>query len=160
MTFVFLIITLSVVWAAVTGSFSVLNLLLGALVSTIACLFIRDRIERPHMARRARRIVSLALLFLTELALSAWRVAVLVVSPNMHKRLAPSIIAYPLTVTTDVQITLLANLITLTPGTLSVDVSDDRGTLYIHVLEMRDREETIASIRDGFEARIIEVFNC
>lgn len=160
MTFVFLVITLALVWAAVTGSFSVLNLLLGALVATVACLFIRDRIDRPNLGRRLRRIVSLALLFLIELALSAWRVAVLVVSPNMHKRLAPSIIAYPLTVTTDIQITLLANLITLTPGTLSVDVSDDRSTLYIHVLEMNDREETIASIRGGFETRIIEVFNC
>src|SRR5690606_7209369 len=123
MTFVFLVITLAVIWAAVTGSFSVLNLLLGALVAAIACLFIRDRIDRPHLGRRLWRIVSLALLFLTELALSAWRVAVLVLSPNMHKRLAPAIIAYPLTVTTDIQITLLANLITLTPGTLSVDVS-------------------------------------
>lgn len=158
MTFVFLVITLSVVWAAVTGNFSVLNVLLGALVSGVACLFIRDRIDRPHMARRAGRILSLTLLFLKELALSAWRVAVLVVSPNMEKRLAPSIIAYPLTVTTDIQITLLANLITLTPGTLSVDVSEDRSLLYIHVLEMHDREETVASIRDGFEARIIEVF--
>jgi multicomponent Na+:H+ antiporter subunit E len=49
-------------------------------------------------------------------------------------------------------------LITLTPGTLSVDVSDDRKTLYIHVLEMNDREDVIASIKNGFEARIIEVF--
>lgn len=158
MTFVFLVVTLSVVWAAVTGSFSVLNMLLGALIATIACLFVRDHVERPHMALRAKRIVSLTLLFLTELGLSAWRVAVLVVSPDMNKRLAPAIIAYPLTVATDIEITLLANLITLTPGTLSVDVSEDRGTLYIHVLEMHDRDETIASIRDGFEARIIEVF--
>lgn len=158
MTFVFLVITLSFVWAAVTGSFSVLNVLLGAVVAAVACLFIRDRIDRPHLARRLGRILSLALLFFAELALSAWRVALLVVSPNMYKRLAPSIIAYPLTVTSDVEITLLANLITLTPGTLSVDVSEDRSTLYIHVLEMHDRDETIASIRDGFEARIIEVF--
>ncbi|WP_332717164.1 Na+/H+ antiporter subunit E [Pelagibacterium mangrovi] len=158
MTFVFLVVALSLIWAAVTGSFTVLNLLLGALVGGIAALFIRDRIGRPHLATRLGRVLSLALLFIVELALSAWRVAILVVSPNMKKRLAPSIIAYPLTVTSDVQITLLANLITLTPGTLSVDVSEDRSVLYIHVLEMHDREETIASIKNGFEARIIEVF--
>lgn len=158
MTFVLLVVILSVVWAAVTGSFTVLNLLLGALIGAIAGLFIRDRIDRPHLGKRFGRILSLALLFITELALSAWRVAILVVSPNMHKRLAPSIIAYPLTVTTDTEITLLANLITLTPGTLSVDVSQDRSMLYIHVLEMHDRDETIAAIKNGFEARIIEVF--
>ncbi|HWJ87663.1 MAG TPA: Na+/H+ antiporter subunit E [Pelagibacterium sp.] len=158
MTFVLIVVTLSVVWAFVTGTFTLLNLLLGALIGAGAGLFLRERIERPHLLRRLGRVVSLALLFLTELALSAWRVAILVISPNMHNRIAPAIIAYPLTVQTDVEITLLANLITLTPGTLSVDVSDDRSVLYIHVLEMHDREETIASIRDGFEQKIIEVF--
>ncbi|MAN76406.1 MAG: Na+/H+ antiporter subunit E [Rhizobiales bacterium] len=158
MSFAFLVITLSLVWAAVTGSFTLLNLLLGAFVGAMAVLFIRDRVDRPHMTRRFVRAISLAALFFYELALSAWRVAILVVSPNMEKRLAPGIIAYPLTVTSDAQITLLANLITLTPGTLSVDVSNDRATLYIHVLEMNDREDVIASIKNGFEARIIEVF--
>jgi multicomponent Na+:H+ antiporter subunit E len=100
----------------------------------------------------------LALLFFYELILSAWRVAVLVASPNMHSKLKPAIFAYPLTVTTDQQITLLANLITLTPGTLSVDVSEDRSVLFVHALEFVDKEAMIRSIRDGFEARIIEVF--
>jgi multicomponent Na+:H+ antiporter subunit E len=158
MSFSFLVITLSLVWAAVTGSFTLLNLLLGAFVGAAAVLFIRDRVDRPHMMRRFIRVVSLAALFFYELGLSALRVAILVLSPRMKKRLAPGIIAYPLTVTSDIQITLLANLITLTPGTLSVDVSDDRTTLYIHVLEMHDRADVIASIKNGFEARIIEVF--
>lgn len=158
MNLVFLVVTLSLVWAAVTGSFTVLNLLLGAAIGAGAGLFIRERIESPHLLARLRRILSLALLFFTELALSAWRVAVLVLSPNMEKKIAPAIIAYPLTVSTDVQITLLAHLITLTPGTLSVDVAEDRSVLYIHALEMHDREALIASIKSGFEAKIIEAF--
>ncbi|WP_421952432.1 Na+/H+ antiporter subunit E [Pelagibacterium sp.] len=158
MSFVFLVITLALVWAAVTGGFTLLNLLLGAFVGAMAVLFIRERVDRPHMMRRLVRVVSLAALFFYELALSALRVAILVLSPRMEKRLSPGIIAYPLTVTSDAQITLLANLITLTPGTLSVDVSDDRTMLYIHVLEMHDRADVIASIKNGFEARIIEVF--
>jgi|TARA_A100001391_G_scaffold133631_1_gene92607 multicomponent Na+:H+ antiporter subunit E len=158
MSFAFLVTTLALVWAAVTGGFTLLNLLLGAFIGGVAVLFIRDRVDRPHMMRRFARVVSLAALFFYELGLSALRVAILVLSPRMEKRLAPGIIAYPLTVKTDAQITLLANLITLTPGTLSVDVSDDRTTLYIHVLEMHDRADVIASIRNGFEARIIEVF--
>lgn len=158
MTFAFLVVSLAIIWAAVTGSFTLLNLLLGAAIAAVAGLFIRERIDRPYMGRRTLLILSLAFLFIRELTLSASRVALLVVSPNMHKRLAPAIIAYPLTVTRDVEITLLANLITLTPGTLSVDVSEDRKLLYIHVLEMHDRDEIIASIKHGFEARIIEVF--
>ncbi len=68
--------------------------------------------------------LSLALFFFTELLLSALRVAWLVMQPKLTLR--PRIIAYPLTVTSDAQITLLANMITLTPGTLSIELSPDR----------------------------------
>ena len=67
------------------------------------------------------RWLSFIALFVKELILSALKVAWLVLQPRINIR--PAIIAYPLTVTTDAQITLLANMITLTPGTLSVDVS-------------------------------------
>jgi len=94
-------------------------------------------------------------LFLRELIISALRVAWLVVQPK--PRLRPGIIAYPLTVTTDTQITLLANMITLTPGTLSLDVSDDRRTLYIHVVDVSDRDKLIGEIAAGFETKILGV---
>lgn len=158
MTFVLLVIVLSLIWAAVTGSFTLLNLLLGAAIGAGATLVIRHRVDKPFILRRLGRVMRLALLFFYELILSAWRVAVLVASPNMHARLRPAIFAYPLTVTTDQQITLLANLITLTPGTLSVDVSEDRSVIFVHALEMGDKDETIRAIKDGFETRIIEVF--
>lgn len=72
-------------------------------------------------------------------------------------RLRPAIIAYPLTVRTDAQITLLANMITLTPGTLSIDVSEDRRTLYIHVLDVADHEALINEVAAGFETRVLGV---
>jgi multicomponent Na+:H+ antiporter subunit E len=94
-------------------------------------------------------------LFIKELVLSAVNVGWLAVQPQI--RLRPGLIAYPLAVTSDWQITVLANLITLTPGTLSVDVSDDRRTLYIHVLDMEDREKVIGAIAAGFETKVLEV---
>lgn len=158
MTFVLLTLALALIWAAVTGAFTLSNLLLGAAIGAVAVLLIRQRVERPFILRRIGRGASLALLFLYELILSAWRVAVLVASPDMHAKLRPAIFAYPLTVRTDREITLLANLITLTPGTLSIDVSDDRSVLFIHAIEMGDTEDAIRSIKDGFERKIIEVF--
>ena len=158
MTFVLLVIVLALIWAAVTGSFTLMNLLLGGAIGAVATLFIRDKVDQPFILRRLGRIARLVVMFFSELILSAWRVAVLVASPNMHAKLKPAIFAYPLTVTTDQQITLLANLITLTPGTLSVDVSEDRSTLYVHALDIGEKEDTIRSIREGFEARITEVF--
>ena len=73
-------------------------------------------------------------------------------------RLAPGIVAFPLTAESDIEITLLANLITLTPGTLAIDVSSDRKKLYIHVLALNDRERLIVAIASGLERRVIEVF--
>lgn len=99
--------------------------------------------------------LSLLLLFIRELVMSALKVAWLVVQPKLTIR--PAIIAYPLTVTTDLQITLLANMITLTPGTLSVDVSADRKTLYVHAIDMDSKEDLIGSIAASFERKILEV---
>jgi multicomponent Na+:H+ antiporter subunit E len=101
------------------------------------------------------RWLSLILLFAKELVLSALRVAWLAVQPKIAIR--PAIIAYPLTLTTDAQITLLANMITLTPGTLSVDVSDDRRTLYIHAIDVASKEALIGAIAAGFETKVLQV---
>ncbi|MNL15654.1 Na(+)/H(+) antiporter subunit E [compost metagenome] len=70
----------------------------------------------------------------------------------------PGIFAYPLRLTTDFEITLLANLITLTPGTLSVDVSEDKTTLYVHAIDCSNIEAAKNDIRNGFEKKIMEAF--
>ena len=70
----------------------------------------------------------------------------------------PGIFAYPLKVDRDFEITLLANLITLTPGTLSVDVSDDRRLLFVHAIDCSDADKAVRDIRDGFERKILEAF--
>jgi multicomponent Na+:H+ antiporter subunit E len=102
------------------------------------------------------RWVSLILIFARALILSALRVGWLAVQPQI--RIRPAIVAHPLTLTTDAQITLLANMITLTPGTLAVDVSDDRKTLYVHAIDIESREALIGDIAAGFETQILRVF--
>jgi multicomponent Na+:H+ antiporter subunit E len=153
-----MIVGLAVVWAAITGNFTALNLLLGAGIGTVTVLLLRNSFASPRLLRRLRRIVGLALLFAWELMASAVRVAIIVLTPDLKSALRPAIIAFPLTVKSDAEITLLANMITLTPGTLSIDVAEDRSVLYVHVLQLRDRDELIASIANGFERRIREIF--
>lgn len=153
-----LALILALVWAAITGNFSLLNLILGGLVGLSGLWLVRRDLSRPGLLRKVRRAIALALLFLYELLLSAFRVAWLVISPNLKQKLKPGIIAFPLTAKSDMEITLLANLITLTPGTLSVDVSDDRSVLYVHALAVPDKEALIADIARGFERKVIEVF--
>lgn len=158
MNFALVAIVLALIWTAITGQLTLLNLLFGGVIGLIALWLVRQRVGTPMLLLRLRRIISLTLLFFYELVLSAIRVAGLVISPNMTKRLNPAIIAFPLTARSDVEITLLANLITLTPGTLSVDVSEDRRYIYVHCIDAPDKQEVIADIASGFEAKIIEVF--
>ncbi|CAN7215660.1 Na+/H+ antiporter subunit E [Rhizobium rhizogenes] len=147
---------LAIVWAAITGSASFLNLVFGFVLSALALSIVRESYGGVLYLGRARRILALLLLFLRELAKSAWAVAVTVMSPKMDVK--PGIFAFPLTVDRDFEIALLANLITLTPGTLSVDVSDDRKTLYVHALDCSDPEAVKRGIAEGFERRILEAF--
>jgi len=158
MNLALLILLLALLWAGMTGAFSGANLLLGVVFAMIAVALLRLQLTRPPEFRRFGRILALALLFVRELIVSAVKVARVVVSPRLHDLVKPAIIAFPLTVKSDVEITLLANLITLTPGTLSVDVSKDRKLLYVHVLSLDSREALIADIAGGFERRILEVF--
>lgn len=156
MTLLLINLLLALAWAAMTGSFSPANLLFGFALGAVALFLIRGQVGSLGYFVRASRILALALLFLKELVLSAWRVAVLVVTPRMDVR--PGIFAYPLTVDRDFEITLLANLITLTPGTLSVDVAADRKTLFVHAIDCTDPERMLRDIAEGFERKILEAF--
>ena len=147
---------LAIVWVAITGSASFINLIFGFVLAAIALAIVRSSYGGVLYLGRVRRILALLLLFIRELAKSVWAVAVAVMSPSMDVK--PGIFAFSLTVDRDFEITLLANLITLTPGTLSVDVSDDRKTLYVHALDCSDPEAIRRSIADGFERRIMEAF--
>ena len=146
-----------VVWLAISGSFTIPNMLLGVLVAALSLALVRGQLKDTQTYwRRVPAILALALLFFKELALSAWTVALLVIKPKIM--LKPGIFAYPLRLTSDFEITLLANLITLTPGTLSVDVSEDRAILYVHALDWSDISATKRSIAEGFERKIMEAF--
>jgi len=146
----------AVAWAAVTGSFTFLNLAFGFVLSACALTLIREQVGTVGYLSRGYRITSLGLLFLYELFMSAYKVAKLVLSPTME--LKPGIFAFPLRLERDFEITLLANLITLTPGTLSVDVSEDGRTLYVHAIDCSDPEGARRDIAEGFERKIMEAF--
>lgn len=149
-------ILLALIWAAVTGSFTLANLVFGFLLGALTLYLIREQVGSLGYFRRGFKLASLILLFIYELVLSAVRVALLVLSPRMS--LKPGIFSYPLQVDRDFEITLLANMITLTPGTLSVDVSEDRKVLYIHAIHCLDPDTLRRDISEGFERKIMETF--
>jgi multicomponent Na+:H+ antiporter subunit E len=151
-------IFLSLVWMALTGTFTFANFVVGFAVSSLALWLTGSRGEVTFIVYITRffRFAGLFFFFLWELLLANLRVAREVLTPGYQMRAA--IIAIPLDAESDLAITVLANLITLTPGTLSLDVSADRKTLYIHAMHVHDVERFRNDIKVRLERRVLEVF--
>jgi multicomponent Na+:H+ antiporter subunit E len=152
------IIVMALLWAGINGNFSEANLIFGAVIGLVAVLLLRQSLFSPGLSKRVVSIAKLAGSFAYELMASAVKVAALVVRPDMHKVIRPAFVKVPLSVKSDAEITILANLVTLTPGTLSVDVSADKRFLYVHTISLESRDALIAEIANGFEKQVKEVF--
>jgi multicomponent Na+:H+ antiporter subunit E len=106
--------------------------------------------------RRAGRAVSLAAFFAWELLVANVRVALDVLSPRTA--IQPAVVAIPLDVTSDAEILLLSALINITPGSVTIDLSEDRHTLFVHVMHMTSAEQVRIEIKSGFEQRVKRLF--
>ncbi|HOQ90014.1 MAG TPA: Na+/H+ antiporter subunit E, partial [Candidatus Hydrogenedentes bacterium] len=93
--------------------------------------------------------------FFKEMVVSNFRVLKAVITPGISYH--PGTFTLPMDCASDLEITLLANLITLTPGTLSVDVSPDRTSLYVHTMFAEDPDGVIKDIKNGLERRLLEL---
>jgi multicomponent Na+:H+ antiporter subunit E len=108
----------------------------------------------PYIGR-VHRVVGLAVYFFRELVKANVRLALDVVTPRYHMK--PGIIALPLDATRDAEILLLSMLINTTPGSVALDVSPDRKTLYVHVMYMDTPDAAREEIKQGFERRVMGV---
>lgn len=156
MTYFLINILLAVSWAALSGSLTLENLVGGFIIGYLMLFVSRRALGCTNYVTKVPRVISFFLYFLQELILANIRVAYEVLSPS--HTMIPAIVAIPLDVRSDIEILVLANVITLTPGTLSLDVSDDRRVLYIHAMYVDDIEAFRREIKDGFERRIQELF--
>ena len=146
---------LTFIWVALTGGFTFVNIFFGFVLSYFILYMITRGNGRARYFKIVPRIIAFVFYFIYELIRANLQVAWEIMTPRLH--MTPGIIGVPLDVTTDAQITFLANLITLTPGTLSLDVSDDKKVLYIYSMYIKDRETFIHDIKNGFEKRILEI---
>lgn len=147
---------LAVGWAAVLGHFSLGTLLAGFALGYGVLWLLRPLYGHTDYFRRFWRALGLGGFFVKELVVSSLRVVWEVLTPGQRSR--PGIIALPLDVETPVEITMLANLISLTPGTLSLELSDDRKILYVHAMFIDDADALRSEIKDHLEQRILRVF--
>lgn len=148
-------IIVSIVWGGLTGEFTLGNLIVGFVLGYIILLMSIPITGNSDYAINFWRALGLALYFILELVSSSIRVSKEILRPQL--KLSAGVIGIPLeTAETDVEITLLANIITVTPGTLSLDISDDRSMLYVHSMYITSDKEALRSqIKNGYEKQIL-----
>ena len=146
---------LMLVWVALSGDFTFANFIFGFFLGFIALWMS----SREHKGKKYFKLLPNALtfmlFFLYELIKANIQVAYEVMTPTLY--MEPGIVRVPLDAKTDLEITLLANLISLTPGTLSLDVSENGQFLFVHTMYVHDKEEFIYSIKNGFERKVLEL---
>lgn len=145
---------LAVVWAALTGSFTPFSLFSGFVIGFAALWLIQPLTGASRYFFRVYAWAKLLVLFLWELILSSLSVAWDVLTPQHRSK--PAIIEMPLDVKTDAGILLVTNLISLTPGTLSLDVSDDRKTLILHAMFGDNPDKLRQELKNGMERWVID----
>ena len=107
------------------------------------------------LIRRFFGIISFIFFYIGELIIANIIVAYDILTPR--HRMKPAILAVPLEVTGDLQILSLSNLIAMTPGTMSLDVSPDRKAIYVHAMYVDDVEQSKKEIKEALEKRILEL---
>ena len=147
-------LVLALGWAALIGQFTLASLLIGFGIGYLALWVARPLFGETAYFERVWRVLRLAVLFVYELFVSSLRVVWDVVTPSHLSR--PGIIAMPLEAKGDGEIVLTASLISLTPGSLSLDVSPNRQVLYVHAMFVDDPESVRRQLKQGLERRVIE----
>jgi multicomponent Na+:H+ antiporter subunit E len=148
-------ILIAIIWMFLSETFTYSYFFIGFLVGIILLYIFQRYVPGTFYVRKIIAILKLVYIFMRELILSNLQVVKIVYRPKLD--IQPGIIALPTVLKSNWEITILANLITLTPGTLSISVSNDYQTIFIHAMDIRDKDEIINSIKNTFEKAIMEV---
>lgn len=141
-------------FCAVLGQLNVSGFLAGFAIGYLALWITRPLYEPTLYFAKVSNILRLLGYFAWQLIVSNFRVLWDVVTPGHISR--PGIIGVPLDAKSDFEIMLVANLVSLTPGTLTLDISADRKILYVHVMFLDDVEAMRLQIKKGIEQRVLE----
>jgi multicomponent Na+:H+ antiporter subunit E len=161
----------AIFWLLMWGGFHIYALIMGLLVGYVVIALISRAIEpaspaglpapapaRPSYAARPWQLLSFAIFFVRILVQSNIQVAREVVTPGLT--MSPRILRVDASDMSPSQVTFFASTITLTPGTLSVDVTDRGDALYVHAMYAADRDRQLADL-ETLKRRILkEVFAC
>lgn len=156
--FPYLTLLLLIVWLLMNNSLSPGHFLLGLIFAVLIPLGTSSMRKNQPTLKKPLSAAKYLLMLMGDIIVSNVEVAIQVLGPV--RKISPGFIAVPLDITQDLPITLLASSISLTPGTVSIEVSEDKRWLYVHVLNLVDEAETIANIKQRYESPLKEIFGC
>ena len=145
-----------VVWLLLVGTVAVAHVLLAALLAVLLPLLAQRLRDGNAGMRRPAVALKLVAVVLWDIVLSNIEVARQILS--RESKLRPGFIWIPLELTNPHGIAALAGIITMTPGTVSSELSPDRRFLLVHCLHLEDADAAIAQIKARYEAPLREVF--
>ena len=148
-------VALAFLWMFLSGRMNTSGFIIGFLLGLLCIVAMRRFFKTRLYISRVWSVTKLCVLFIKELILANVAVLKVVFQPKMN--MEPAFFKYETQLTEEWEITLLSSLITLTPGTVVVHISDDSKNLFIHAIDAADVDDTIVSIRDSFEKAILEV---
>jgi multicomponent K+:H+ antiporter subunit E len=150
-------ILLWLVWQ-ILHDFSRGHMVLGALFAIVIPWIVAPLSEEAAVAKKPFKALMYTFRLLIDIAVSNYDVAKRVLQSN--RTLKPAFIAVPLDIKESVPLTIFTSSVSLTPGTVSVELSDDRKWLYVHVLHLEDEQALINLIKHRYEAPLKEIFGC
>ncbi|CAM3793531.1 Na+/H+ antiporter subunit E [Alkalicoccus chagannorensis] len=148
-------LALALIWMMLNDAYTFVDFVIGYIVGLGLLYVLRRFLRFDFYFRRVWAVLKLIALFTVKLIQSNIDMIKIVLSPKLD--ITPGIIAVPTELKTDWEVTLLANLISLTPGTLTMNFSEDGRVLYVHSIHVPDKDKAIKEIHDSFEKAIREV---
>ena len=148
-------IFLALVWTFLQGELHASNFAVGMILGYLVIAVSQRILGNLAYVLKVGQVVRFVAFVLWEIFTASLALAWIIVQPRREIR--PGIVAIPLDAETDLEIAIVANLLTLSPGTLSLDVSTDRRTLYIHAMVLDDADQFRRQIKQGLERRVLEV---
>lgn len=145
---------LSFIWVALTGSMNYSDFLFGFLLGFFILWILNTDESDKRYFTRVPKTIGFFFYFLYEMLVANIQVAYDLITPNYFFK--PGIVRFPMKATSDLEINLLSIFIALTPGTLVLDVSEDKKSIYVHVMYLKSREDFVSRIQHA-ETKLLEI---
>ncbi|MDQ0207812.1 Na+/H+ antiporter subunit E [Alkalicoccobacillus murimartini] len=148
-------ILIALLWVFLQDSFEITNFITGFIVGLSLIYIMRRFFPTEFYLKKVVSIIHLLYLFIMELILSSVLMIKQILRPSLN--ITPGIFSFETELEGDLEITVLALLLTLTPGSVVLEITKDNNTFYIHAMDIPESRDAVMKAKSTFEKAIMEV---